>query len=138
MSERIDNLRDAVETAHKCKATHIRSEPILEVFDGKVAWEGVVETFDLQEHPKAKRCYAWSYLENGEPKYTTVLELPPVTSAQTAVQVAIASTTRSNLSIFFEGESPKPKPQPPPKWLIMLISVAIAAFGLALWFLRSN
>jgi hypothetical protein len=26
-------------------------------------------------HPQSKRCYAWLFTENGEPKYTTVLEL---------------------------------------------------------------
>ena len=94
MSERIDNLREAIETMHKCKARHVGSEPVVEMFRGKIAWDGVVETFDLEGYPQAKRCYAWSFPENGEPKYTMVLELPPVDSAQTAVKVAIASEAR--------------------------------------------
>jgi len=91
VSERIERLRDAVETMHHCKAQHIASNPVRESFQGQVAWEGVVETFDLNGHPKAKRCYAWSFRENGEPKYTTVLEIPPVNSPESAVKVAIAS-----------------------------------------------
>ena len=43
---------------------------------------------------KAKRCHAWSYEDNGETQYVTVLELPPVTSAETAVKVAIAASAR--------------------------------------------
>jgi hypothetical protein len=39
-------------------------------------------------------CYAWSFLENGKPEYTTVLEIPPVDSAESAVKVAIASKAR--------------------------------------------
>ena len=39
-------------------------------------------------HPKAKRCYGWSY---GEPEqFITILELPPVKSAQDAVKVGVA------------------------------------------------
>jgi hypothetical protein len=56
-----------------------------------VAWDGVVETFELGGHPKAKRCHAWSYEENGETQYVIVLELPPVDSAESAVKVAIAA-----------------------------------------------
>ena len=48
---------------------------------------GQVEMFGLTTpYPKAKRCYAWSYVENGENQYVAVLEIP-----QTAVKVAIAS-----------------------------------------------
>lgn len=76
MSERIDKLKEAVETMHRCNATHVNSEPVIDLFRGEVAWDGVVATFDLEGHPKAKRCYAWSFIENGEPQYTTVLEIP--------------------------------------------------------------
>jgi hypothetical protein len=89
MSERIENLRTAIETMHKCKATHVQSVPVVEMFGNKTAWEGVVESFALSGHPKAKRCYAWSYQDKGETKYVKVLEIPPVTSPQTAVRVGI-------------------------------------------------
>jgi hypothetical protein len=39
-----------------CKAVHIGSEPVIELFKGQIAWDGVVEIFDLIGHPKAKRC----------------------------------------------------------------------------------
>ncbi len=94
MSERIASLKEAVETMHRCKAVHVGSEPVIELFKGEIAWDGVVEIFDLTGHPKSKRCYAWSYLESDEPQYTTVLEIPPVDSAETAVEVAIASKAR--------------------------------------------
>ena len=63
MSDRIDKIRDAVETMHGCKAVHFASEMVVELYRGEVAWDGVVETFDLTGHPKAKRCHAWSYRE---------------------------------------------------------------------------
>ena len=94
MSERIERIREAVEKMHHCKARHVASNLVLESFQGKVAWEGVVETFDLRGHLTAKRCYAWSFSDNGEPKYTTVLEIPPVNSPESAVKVAIAAMAR--------------------------------------------
>ena len=77
-----------------CRALHIAYEPVIELFNGEVAWDGVVEAFDIQGHPKARRCYAWSYEENGETQYVTVLEIPPVDSAETAVKVAIAAKAK--------------------------------------------
>jgi hypothetical protein len=89
MSERIENLRAAIETMHGCKAEHERSAVIVERFKNQTVWEGVVESFVLSGHPKAKRCYAWCYQDNGETRYVNVLEIPPVVSPQTAVQAAI-------------------------------------------------
>ena len=52
---------------------------------GQVIWEGVIESFDLTGHPKANRCYAFYIMEDDGPQFTTVLEIPPVDSPQTAV-----------------------------------------------------
>ena len=94
MSERIDKLQVAIETMRHCGAAHVASEPVIELFRGEVAWDGGVETFALTGHPKAQRCHAWSCEENGETQYVTVLELPPVDSAETAVKVAISAKTK--------------------------------------------
>ena len=83
-----------METMHRCKAVHVASEVVIELFRGEVAWDGVVETFDLTGHSKAKRCHAWSYEDKGETQYVTGLELPPVVSPETAVKVAIAAEAR--------------------------------------------
>lgn len=96
MSERTEKIRDAVEVIHRVKATHIESQPVREMFGEKVAWEGVVEVFEVSGHPRAKRCYGWSYSEGGQTQFVTVLEIPPVTSAQTAVRASIAAQARSN------------------------------------------
>lgn len=95
MSARIENLREAVEAMHHCKAVHVGSEPVIELFQGEVAWDGVVETFNLVGHAKAKRCYAWSFVENGKQQYTTALEIPPVDSPEMAVKIAIAAKARA-------------------------------------------
>jgi hypothetical protein len=98
MSERIEQLRLAVETMERCKARHESSTPILETFRGQKVWEGVVESFALTGHPKAKRCYAWSYQDKGETQYAITLEVPPVESPITAVRVAIMAESKKKKS----------------------------------------
>lgn len=95
MSERIDRLRDAVRVMHKCGAVHLESVPIREMFGEAVAWEGVVEVFAITGHPKAKRCYAWSYELGASHQFVTVLEIPPVKDAQTAVRASIVAEAKS-------------------------------------------
>lgn len=88
-SERIEKLRDAFQAMHRCKAVHVGSVPVREMFGAQPVWEGVVEVFDLEGHPKAKRGYAWSYHDGKQDQFTTVLEIPPVESPQTAVRAAV-------------------------------------------------
>jgi hypothetical protein len=84
----IARLQLTIQHLHKCGAVHRDTVPVHEVFQGKTLWQGDVEIFDLTDHPKAKRCYGWSY---GEPEeIITILELPPVDSAQSAVKVGVA------------------------------------------------
>ena len=94
MSERIEQLRLAVETMEHCKSSHESSTPIRENFRGQTVWEGVVESFALTGLPKAKRCYAWSFKDKGETQYAITLEIPPVESPITAVRVAIAAEAK--------------------------------------------
>ncbi len=70
------------------------------MFRGETVWKGDVEVFDLVEHPKAKRCYAWSHLDGPNDERTrlvTVLEIPPVVSAETAVRVQIVANTKTTI-----------------------------------------
>ena len=87
--EYIERLHMVITQLHECvMLSHTASVPVREVFQGQTAWEGVVEVFDLIGHPKAQRCYAWTY---GEPEeFITVLEIPPVVDAQSAVKVGVA------------------------------------------------
>jgi len=52
MDER-ERLRKAIRDLHGVEATHLRSEPVHDVFPGQTVWEGVVEVFALNGHPKA-------------------------------------------------------------------------------------
>ena len=62
--------------------------------EGRVAWQGTVEVFDLLCHEKAKRAYAWQYYDSGQTKTVAILEIPPVDSPESAVKVAIAARGR--------------------------------------------
>lgn len=84
----IARLKLTIEHLHNCSATWRETVPVREEFNGKTLWQGNVEAFDLSGHPKAKRCYGWTA---GEPEeFITILELPPVTDAQSAVKVGVA------------------------------------------------
>jgi hypothetical protein len=83
-----ERLQMVIEHLHGCSAAWVESVPVEEVFRGKTVWKGDVEVYALTGHPKARRCYGWSY---GEPEqFITILELPPVKSAHDAVKVGVA------------------------------------------------
>ena len=94
MSKRIEDLRLAVETMHRCKARLESSPPIRETFRNPVVWEGVVEPFARTGHPNAKRCYGWSHQAKLETQYVLTLNIPPVESPITAVRVAIVAEAK--------------------------------------------
>jgi hypothetical protein len=90
VSERIDNIRNAVERHAGCPATHVESNPVTEGYLNQIVWDGVVETFDLHGHAEAKRAYGWQR----DKEYTVVLQIPPVESANSAVRAAIVAEAR--------------------------------------------
>src|ERR1700720_1886226 len=63
VTERILNIKCAVEKNIGGMARHITSTAVIELFDGSLMWEGVVETFDVACNPNVKRCYGFSYRE---------------------------------------------------------------------------
>jgi hypothetical protein len=116
VSERIDNLRQLIEKSEKCRATHLTSSVVRErlVEAKRPVWEGVVETFQLDNHPTAKRAYAWEVptaatREKPEPQYTVVLGLPPVNSPQDAVKVAVVGAIKKLIRISQEISDAKNK-----------------------------
>lgn len=93
----LDELARIIEDLHGAKPMHVETVPVTERFQGQTVWEGDVEVFDLENHPKANRVYAWSHIagENDDQKrYVTVLHIPPVDSPQTAVKIAIVQEYR--------------------------------------------
>jgi hypothetical protein len=92
----------AVSQLHDCGAVWRETVSDHEVFKGETIWQGDVEVFDLQGHPKAKRAYAWSHLDGKQDertRFVAVLEIPPVESAETAVRVQIVKDARKGKKI---------------------------------------
>lgn len=93
----IARLQVAVSQLHNCGAIWRETVPVHEVFRGQTVWQGEVEVFDLTNHPKAKRAYAWSHLDkpdDRDERFVAVLELPPVESAITAVRASIVADAK--------------------------------------------
>lgn len=94
MSDYVNELAKAIRYTHGANASHVESVPVTEVFRGKTIWEGHVEVFTITGHPRAKQCFAWGFKDGKGWQITAVLCLPPVTSPETAVKVAIAAHAR--------------------------------------------
>jgi hypothetical protein len=77
----VDQLQRAVEGRH----------------DGQTVGEGVVHVFDLEDHPKATRAYAWSSPIEGSDKrrFYAVLHLGGIRSPLDAVRAAIVAERRA-------------------------------------------
>jgi hypothetical protein len=56
-------------------------------------WDGIVHLFELADHPKAKRAYAWSspILGGTKPRYFAVLHMGQVKGPVEAVKAASAA-----------------------------------------------
>jgi hypothetical protein len=85
----VRTLQDGIRRLHKCESEHAESLPVTLDVGGKIVWQGLVELFTLNGHPKAKRCYAWMHPPGRPVKCVAVLERPPIDSARKAVYSTI-------------------------------------------------
>jgi hypothetical protein len=112
LAKRMDyilQLKNAILNLHGCEAEYTETVPVVETFQGETVWQGDVEIFDVRGHPKAKRCYAWSHLtgkDDTNRRFVAVLELPPVNSAQTAVQAAVVAEIKDARKEQTKGRTP--------------------------------
>jgi hypothetical protein len=88
-------LRATVERLHDCVAAHSRTESVTEVGEDQRRWTVRVEVFALLGHDRALRCYAWGESREGRWEVTTVLAIPPVVSARSAVLAALLAKVQS-------------------------------------------
>jgi hypothetical protein len=75
-------------------ARHVTSTAVIEVFEGSLLWEGIVETFDVSCNPTIKRCYGFAYRDDETLQYATIAETDEVNSPKMAVKAFIASRTQ--------------------------------------------
>jgi len=90
-------LKLAVERTHGGAATLAQSVPVKETHEGTTVWEGVVHVFDLADHPKATRAYAWSSPVEGSDnrRFYAVLHMGAIKSPADAVRAAIVAEARA-------------------------------------------
>ena len=88
-------LEETIRATHGCEPLYERTEVVKDLSGERIPCSGFVRVFRLVDYPKARRCYAWNYREGKETKSVTVLELPPVESAESAVKTAIVSNRES-------------------------------------------
>ena len=86
-------LKQTVEAQHGGKATLAQTLLVREYFFGRPNWEGVVHIFDLVDHPKATRAYAWSSpaKDSTEPRMFSVLQTDSIISPKDAIRAAVAA-----------------------------------------------
>jgi hypothetical protein len=94
VTDRILNIKCAVEKNIGGIARHVASTVVIEVFDSGLLWEGVVETFDVSCNPTIERCYGFAYREDETLQYATIAETDEVNSPKMAVKAFIASRTQ--------------------------------------------
>ena len=83
----IARLKEAIREEHKCEALYINTVHVTKPLEGDRKWDGLVKVFELIGHPRARRCYAWTFREGGMLRTMTALESPPVTSPEIAVSL---------------------------------------------------
>lgn len=94
--EYLAELKNTIRRLHRCEAAHTRTEAVREVVNGQVMWQGNVEVFAIVGHDEALRCYAWGHLhDDGKWEVTTVLAIPPVVSASSAVLAAFVARVKT-------------------------------------------
>ncbi len=93
-----DQLKRVIESQHGGTAELSRSLRVAVPKGQQADWDGVVHVFDLNNHPRAKRAYAWSSSIKGgmSPRYFAVLHMGRVTGPIEAVMAA-ASAIRGAL-----------------------------------------
>jgi hypothetical protein len=92
--EHLERIRMTVEHLHKCRAMHVATLPVHEVFQGQTVWKGDVEEFALSGHPKAQKAYGWSEGTGDKERFFAVLEIPPLKSAADAVRASIVADVK--------------------------------------------
>lgn len=89
-------FKAAILHAHGCRSRYAETVPVREVCHGRVTWEGKVHVFDLDDHPIAQQCYAWSDEEHGQTVFLSVLASPPFSALKLAVREVLAAKARGD------------------------------------------
>ena len=91
----IQLLRHAIRATFHCNSVHLETFEVVEVFEGKVVWEGNVELFKLYNPHYGQGGFAWGFFDDkGQWEATVVLQKPPIRTAEDAVRAAIVKKVK--------------------------------------------
>ena len=98
LNEQLKTLQKTGVGLHTCSASFKESVPVREAFEGRTAWEGNAQVFNLIDHPETDKCYTWSSpIEGSEKrKFYAILHIPPVDSSEKAVRASIIQDYRKD------------------------------------------
>ena len=89
-----EEIRLAVERTAGFPVTHLHSSPVVETFNGKTVWDGMVEVYRVSSQP-ISTAYGWAVDDgNGQAHFVTVLGKPPINGPLAAVRAWLASLSR--------------------------------------------
>ena len=88
----IPEFEKAILATHGSTARLQSRSVVRELFKGEIAWEGEVLVFEIEGHPTATQCYAWSV----DGRVAAVLHEGPIDSPRAAVRAAIVAEHRSS------------------------------------------
>ena len=88
-----NQLKRLIETQHGAKSTFVKSVRVHRAGEGPSSWDGMVHVFDLSNHPRAKRAFAWSspILGGDKPRFFAVLQMDAIATPLQAVKAASAA-----------------------------------------------
>ena len=87
----VSEFEKAILATHGAVALLDSRTRVEETFQGETVWTGEVLVFELEGHPTATQCYAWSV----DRRVTAVLHEGPIDSPEAAVRAAIAAEHRT-------------------------------------------
>jgi hypothetical protein len=87
-------VRETIRKEHGCDSKYCRTVHVVDIVDGRVAWDGFVMVFELIDHRDVGCCYAWRDRKAiaGEPSF--VLKIPAFDSPESAVREWLDSAQR--------------------------------------------
>jgi hypothetical protein len=89
-----EDIKLAVERTAGFPVRHLHSSPVVETFNGKTVWEGMVEVYRVSSQP-VSTAYGWAVDDgSGQPQFVTVLGTPPINGPLDAVRAWLVSLTR--------------------------------------------
>jgi hypothetical protein len=89
-------LKRVIEIQHGAKSTFVKTVKVHYPGAAQAKWDGMVHVFDLNDHPKAKRAFAWSspISGSGAPRFFAVLQAGQIATPIQAVKAASAAVRK--------------------------------------------